>query len=246
MNEPQTNETINTSDPLQELIERAAIFRLLAHGFTYPQEGNRQLLATAMRNMSYHAGVANSPWMEMISAWEECNDELLSQEYMRLFMGSAPCSLHETAYGDGQRLAGKPREMADIRGFYKAFAMTLSEEEPTPPDHLATELEFYSVLLLKQAYALEEGWQEPLEITEDAARKFLEQHLGRWVKAFAAGMLEQNATPAYLLLAETTAAVLHTESERLNVHPELLSGRIVGDVMQEDALICPRDLSAPE
>jgi TorA maturation chaperone TorD len=246
MGEIKQEEAATAGDPLQALIERAAIFRLLAHGFVYPKEGDRPLLAAAMRNMAQHAGVAGSDWSALQEAWQNGDDERLVQEYMRLFLGSAPCSLHETAYGDGQRLAGKSRELADIRGFYKAFAMTLSEDEPHLPDHLATELEFYSVLLLKQAYALEEGWQEPLAIAADAARTFMDYHLGRWVNAFVTVVQEQQAEEPYRLLAEVTAAVVGAECDRLGVHPELLSGRIAGDVMQEDALVCPRDVVVAE
>ena len=46
-------------------------------------------------------------------------------------------------------------------------------------DHLDMELEFYSPLL-KQAYALEQGWQDKSEIARDAASAFLADHLGRW------------------------------------------------------------------
>ncbi len=234
-------EEVVTEAALQGLIERAALFRLLAHGFVYPEPGNGALLLSAMRNMAQHAGIGAADWSGLLAAWEESNDESLAQEYMRLFLGSAPCSLHETAYGDGQRIAGKPRELADIRGFYKAFGMTLSEQDPVPADHLATELEFYSVLLLKQGYAMDEGWLEPLAVTEDAASKFMEQHLGRWLNAFVDGVRQQEATAPYRLLAEVTAAVIAEESKRLGVHPELLSGRIANDAMQEDALLCPRD-----
>ncbi|MEO5355558.1 MAG: molecular chaperone TorD family protein [Magnetococcus sp. XQGC-1] len=177
----------------------------------------------------------------MLTDWETTGDEPLEQEHMRLFLGSAPCSLHETAYGDGRRMAGKPHELSDIRGFYKAFGLTLSETEPSLPDNLATEMEFYSLLLLKQAYAIEEGWQEQREVTEDAARKFLEQHLGRWTGTFAAGLVEHDAGAAYRTLGAVVAAVVAGECARLNVQPELLSGRLSGDVMQEDVLVCPRD-----
>ncbi|MBF0162722.1 MAG: molecular chaperone TorD family protein, partial [Magnetococcales bacterium] len=232
---------VSEEDVLRELIERAAIFRLLARCFAYPHAGHRAEMAAALQQASGHAGLEGVEWHALTAEWESAEEEELEREYVRLFMGGAPCSLHETAYGDGRRMAGKPHELSDIRGFYKAFGLTLSESEPNLPDHLATELEFYSLLLLKQAYAIEEGWQEQREITEDAARKFMEHHLGRWVGAFAAALLEHNGEAAYRTLGAVVVAVVATECERLGVQPEFLIGRLSGDIMQEDTLICPRD-----
>ncbi|MEO5341352.1 MAG: molecular chaperone TorD family protein [Magnetococcus sp. MYC-9] len=241
-----TNESGVEKDPLSDLIERAAVFRLLARGFAYPHAGRRSEMLAGFQTMSGHACLSGVAWGALTSAWSATEEERLEQDYMRLFMGSGPCSLHETAYGDGRRMAGKPHELSDIRGFYKAFGLTLSEQEPNLPDHLSTELEFYSILLLKQAYAAEEGWEEQREITVDASRKFLEHHLGRWLGAFVAGLVEHESGAAYGSLGDVAAAMVAMECGILGIQPELLSGRISGDVMQEEELICPRDVQQPE
>ncbi|MDW8469780.1 MAG: molecular chaperone TorD family protein [Burkholderiales bacterium] len=117
-------------------------------------------------------------------AWAGTDDEHARDEYARLFLGSARAPMRETAYGDGRRLAGRSAELADIAGFYAAFGFAMSDEDRQPPDHLCAELEFCSLLLVKCAYALRDGWTERGRVAEAALRRFLEDHLGRWTHAF--------------------------------------------------------------
>jgi hypothetical protein len=67
--------------------------------------------------------------------------------------------------------------LADLRGFYAAFAYRPRTEDP--PDHVAVEAGFAGYLALKIAYAARESDAIALETTEGALRRFQRAHLAR-------------------------------------------------------------------
>lgn len=222
----------------QSLLATAAQFRLLAQGFAYPEPGQRRALLRMLSQLPLEHGTG-VPLRQLRLAWLGAGVALLRDEYSRLFLGHAPCSLHETAYGDGRRIAGRAAELADISGFYRAFGFELSESDPDLPDHIAVELEFYSLLLVKQAYAGSRRRPAQRAITRKAAHRFLEQHLGRWVGALAAGLAAQRPAAPYRELARALHALIARECAAVRARPRLREGRLPLDEMQADAFVCP-------
>lgn len=226
------------------LLERAALFRLLAQSFTYPAEGHRRAVeqqVSAIGSTIQDEAKLRRAFERMRRAWRRAADADLQQEYARLFLARGLVSLHETAYGDGRRIAGRAAELADIGGFYAAFGLRIVEADPDLPDHLCSELEFYSLLLVKLAYADGGGWSPKREITRRAAVKFLEQHLGRWTGALTEEIRAQSAACPYRELADLLEALIAAEIRRTRARPALCNGRLPRDFMQEDAFICPRE-----
>lgn len=108
-------------------------------------------------------------------------------DYVDLFDRSRDSNpLYETEYGRDRALA-KGRELADIAGFYRAFAVDLDREGlgRDMVDHVAIELEFYALLLMKQARLAELSDSEGSGIVMEARKSFLSDHLGRFVAAIA-------------------------------------------------------------
>lgn len=93
-------------------------------------------------------------------------------------------SLYETEYGKA-RVMAKTTELADLSGFYQAFGLDKESENVTHDmaDHISVELEFYAFLLIKQMYLEENNIQDGIEIIEDARKKFMNSHLGRFTKS---------------------------------------------------------------
>ncbi len=83
------------------------------------------------------------------------------------------------------------QELADLAGFYRAFGMEMDPESNERADHIAAELEYMLLLSAHQTQAEEEAEHEGLEhlaVSQDAQRKFLRDHLGRWGIGFGRRM----------------------------------------------------------
>lgn len=112
----------------------------------------------------------------------------LRAEYIATFdHGRVHHSLYETEYSRDRALV-KGQALADIAGFYRAFGLAFGQEDGAHEmlDHVAVELEFYALLLLKQEALAVRGDAEGEAIVFEARQKFLEAHLGRFVGAIAA------------------------------------------------------------
>lgn len=232
-------------EPTAGLLTRAALLKAIARGFAYPENGHARAMHHDLARLRDPGAREFSPRLRLrlaraARAWRAAGDGACAAEYMRLFLGSGPVSLHETAYGDGRRIAGRPAELADINGFYNAFGFTVSAVDPDLPDHLCAELEFASLLLLKQGYARHQPNPAHAALARAAAREFLAQHLGRWVGALAAALAANQAASPYAELAALLVATVSAECRRARVTPELAEGRLPHDAMQDESFVCPR------
>lgn len=224
------------------LLAQAAALRVVALAFAAPRPGR----AAEMRAALFRLGIDRlDPAVQRVvsvarRAWLGASQGVLADEYLRLFMGRAPVSLHETAYGDGRRVNGRPVELADIGGYYAAFGIQLKDASPDLPDHVSAECEFLSMMLLKEAYALDNGWTAEWRLTRRAAAGFLHDHLGRWPHCLLPGLREEGAPDSYLTMARLLEILVAAECRRLGVRPELTDTRMPFDPVQEDEFTCPR------
>lgn len=231
---------MDTNDESAGLIRRAALLRLLAAGFLYPDAALKQRLLQDIAAMLVD-NAATPALATLERAWAMADEESLTDEYSRVFIGGDAVVLHETTYSG----TGRCTELADINGFYLAFGFDLREGQHEVADHLGVQLEFYSLLLLKQAYALEQGWPDKFEIARDAAKSFLTDHLGRWVDKVCERAIERQAAPIYRTLFETVADAVWRECQALAVRPAPLmcSGP---DFMQDASFICPMEQASAQ
>ncbi len=163
------------------LAQQALDFRLASRLFAYPDEASAAEV-TGLRALG--AGGSEPAVEPLLAALERASDGALEATYLELFEnGAGRTSLHETEYGR-MRGMSKGNDLADVAGFYRAFGLAHGEGEM--PDHVAVELEFYSVLLVKQAHLAEIGDAEGVSIVEAARRDFLAEHLAPLALALAA------------------------------------------------------------
>jgi DMSO reductase family type II enzyme chaperone len=192
-------------------MRRAKVYGFLSIAFLYPRENWTEDVDYALEAAR---GLGNP---ELNLAVDSTSLEQLQSEYLRAIGASGPLT-YETEYGlDGSfRLS---HELADISGFYKAFGFNVGGQVRERPDHLATELEFMHLLALKE-------WQAPnqdlAEICIDAQRKFLEDHLGRWLEAFAIRIAFESKDNLYSELARFAVAFVKQDIERLGAEPDPL------------------------
>ena len=228
------NSTANLN--ILDLLTRAAVFRTLAYGFAYPVAGFEEKMQARFLLIEMPLRIqCNSPPMDTAlqmaySAWENVDHAVLKNEYLRLFVDNSSIDLYETAYGDGASEMGCPSELADIRDFYHAFGFEVASQGLDFSDNLLAELEFYSLLLVKQSYAYTHGWTAQAEITEQAAKLFLERHLGRWVGTIVKSIRAQNALSPYCEHSKALAICVDLECQRLGAYPVPLQAHSQNDM----------------
>ena len=154
--------------------------------------------------------------------------EDLRQTYERLFghtLRGRVCP-YECEYGRNPLLQ-QAHQLADLAGFYAAFGLRPAGDHGERVDHVACEIEFLEFLSVKEVVALQleerDGWQ----ITSDAGRQFLREHLARFGRAFARNLQAEAPPGFYLMLAELCEVFLSVACDRLGVPlgPELLALR---------------------
>lgn len=241
---------------IEQLAARASVFKYLSLGFSPPGPIPYPELLTRLREACGHLPERHrevlAPLVEM--EVQEGPDE---GEYWRLFGPGGVVSPYETEY-DPLVAARKGHELADLMGFYTAFGFKLREpavsgsaahrpervEGPISveaaqrelPDHLAVELEFLSLLLLKLLYARREGMREAEEVTHTAMTAFLRDHLGRWVEPFAERVPQVTASSAFRALAQLLRAFIGEECRLLGVAPLTIHSTAE---RLEEAVECP-------
>ena len=195
----------------QAAIRRAQVYGFLSSTFLYPKENWTEDIEHA------RAAVWDLGAHEYDLDLELTDLATLQSEYLRTIGVSGPL-LYETEYG----LEGSFRqshELADLNGFYGAFGFNVGGPVRERPDHLATELEFMHLLALKEWQAVE---PEHFEICVDAQRKFLEDHLGRWIEGFAIRVAFEAEDSLYSKLARFAVAFVQEDCERLGANPDPL------------------------
>lgn len=178
-----TDVQVLRSPAMQRLLGRAAIYQLLALALAYPDREAVETLDLYLADLSAHPTFGELGLEPRLRAVVDARPRVSEAEHTRLFAGAVVCSPYETAYV--RQPFARSRQLADIAGFYEAFGLRPAEgSRARPPDFIATELEFMSLLLRKEAYASLSGWDDRRAVAADAARGFLEDHLGRWYEAF--------------------------------------------------------------
>lgn len=128
-------------------------------------------------------------------------------EYHRV-LGSGGIPVCESSYDDNA-LAGRGPLLADVRGFYEAFAYDPPKPPAELPDHLAVQLDFLAYLAVKIAFALHDGNPAGSRTARDAYHRFLEQHIESWAGRFRERLSAATTSP-YCGLVEALCARLKT------------------------------------
>ena len=136
---------------------------------------------------------------------------------------SKECPPYELEYCPLTFSVHRSDQLADVAGFYRAFAVAPGRDAPERPDHVALELEFLGWLAVKELHALRDGAPpEHLAVVRDAERAFVADHLAWWVPAFAHALRAKAGaagSPLHVALADVLASVVPLERALLGVEP---------------------------
>jgi TorA maturation chaperone TorD len=169
-----------------------------------------------------------------LEARRRTEPELLQREHTRLFDGPVACPVNETAYVRRD----KGVIISDICGFYRAFGFAPDGSTGEKADHLVCELEFVAVLLVMVAEAQRAGAHERAAVAHDAARTFLEEHLGEWLGPFCRRLLATTDLPCYVRMID----VLHALWDVLAGRFDLPGFAALDDDLETEA---PEDAGTP-
>jgi TorA maturation chaperone TorD len=146
--------------------------------------------------------------------------DTLLDEYRNIFGSTTvatDCPPYEM-YFSGSHIFQQTQDLADISGFYRAFGLeVLKDDTANRWDHVAVELEFLHFLTYKQAYAIENHGDEEQESCLTAKKKFLNAHIGRWIKAFSRAVESKSPSGFYRKAAKLASDFVHFDMQTLGV-----------------------------
>jgi len=161
--------------------------------------------------------------VESLIASECVNWQLsdLQAEHRRVFSNviTLDCPPYETLFGNDHVFA-QSHVMGDISGFYKAFGVELSKDIHERLDHLSVEFEFMHFLAYKESYSRCHDGLEKTQIVIDAQKKFVKNHIGRWVPLFCRMLTKKADSGFFKLVADMTADWMEFETAFLGVIPQ--------------------------
>jgi len=181
-------------------LQRAAAYRALSLVLSRPEPG----FVDEVSALSGEVGSALREPLATLVRSVPPNAELL---YHALIGPSGTCRDCESDY-EVNALGGKGPLLADVAGFYKAFAYEPDSRLASSPDHVAAELGFLGWLALKRANAIHGELSEAAEVSAAASKSFVKDHFGRWAAEFLSRLEVAGEGTYYGRVATLARAVL--------------------------------------
>jgi putative dimethyl sulfoxide reductase chaperone len=136
-------------------------------------------------------------------------------DYTRLFLGPVQALARPYAsvwLTDANQVMQSPT--LDVMALYDEAGFAIDAEFRELPDHVAAELEFLYLLMWRENEAALAGDAGLIAETASLKRRFLDQHLGRWLGPFLLALHDGAQTDFYEALAELTEAFIRLEATR--------------------------------
>jgi TorA maturation chaperone TorD len=141
--------------------------------------------------------------------------DTLLVDYTRLFLG--PTNPSAKPYGSFWLTAEKTLMQTStlaVHELYREAGFELDESFRELPDHIAAELEFLYLLIYREAEARHAANTEQVDRIMNLRRRFLEQHLGIWVKPFTTAVRTGAQSDFYQELGAVTQLFVELELGR--------------------------------
>ncbi len=236
-----------TDVALDEALARAVLYRALGSSLRrlaaqerralFSPAGREALLgAAALLDARQPSGEALRPRVEEWAALGAVGDAEISESHDRLFGHSRGlvCAF-EMGYGPEGGFE-QPQALADIAGSYRAFGLAACGSQDERVDHVACECEFLCFMARKEAYTLGLGpLDDELTVVRSAERGFLKEHLGRFGRAFASRLLQEDPRGFFGALGSVLFAFLTHECRRFSVSPGLPALALRTPSLDDDA-----------
>ncbi|MEK6776786.1 MAG: molecular chaperone TorD family protein [bacterium] len=199
------------------------LYKMMSLGFAYPDENGWKFLEEFLpKSDLIFKGALPRKLGELREYFITHRPSLeeMQMEYLSFFDMGAKVIPYETEYVQ-EKISRKPRLLADIAGFYKAFGFEAASDAKNREsiDHISVELEFMVLLYMKMLQAMEQGFEDRVQVVEDAIRKFLEDHLAGWGFLYCSLIQESDGHEFYKKLAGLLRAFLQDELTKYGMDP---------------------------
>jgi putative dimethyl sulfoxide reductase chaperone len=136
-------------------------------------------------------------------------------DYTRLFLGpvAALARPYASVWLSGGDLVMQDDTLGVLR-LYEEAGFGVDENFHELPDHVAVELEFLYLLIFRENEARTAGDEGALERFRQRCRRFLDEHLGRWLGPFLLAARGGAQSEFYETLAELAEAFVRLEATR--------------------------------
>lgn len=159
---------------------------------------------------------------EFTSIPEDKLIEDLSVEYTRLFLGPGkhiPANEsihHERSDGDWGRFWGA--STVEVKKFIESAGLRYKNDFTDMPDHISVELEFMQKVIEKERDEWKAGDVERALYCLKMEKKFIEEHVARWVPLFCKKIIDHAELPFYREIARVTKDFVEFEEENINAY----------------------------
>ncbi len=156
---------------------------------------------------------------EFLNGPEEKLLEDLAVEYTRLFLGPGKhISPHESVHhkrddGDWGQLWGK--STVEVKKFIESTGLEYKSEFTGMPDHIGVEFEFMQQVTKREAQAWEEKNREDALNCLKMEKKFVDEHIGKWVPGFCDNILSEAELPFYREISKLTKSFMEFEQNEI-------------------------------
>ena len=200
--------------------QRSNVYGLLAT--LYRQEVTSGFLQQ-LKNPQF-LGVLSDLGIQLGDDFFQRNEEELLEEmaveYTRLFLGPGKhVSPHESVHlqrddaGQGQ-LWGE--STVEVKKFIESAGLDYKSEYKGLPDHISIELEFMQQVTLREKQAWGENDKDGALYCMKIEKKFIEEHLIRWIPIFCDKVIRESELPFYREMATLTKNFMEFEKAEVN------------------------------
>jgi TorA maturation chaperone TorD len=145
--------------------------------------------------------------------------EDLAVEYARLFLGPGKhISPHESVHHkkEGVQSGQLWGELtAEVKRIIESSGLEYKSEFTGMPDHISVELEFMQQVTLREEQAWQDDDKQTALLCLKNEKKFVDEHLFRWVPDFCEKVIETADWPFYREMARLTRSFIEFEKEEL-------------------------------
>ena len=144
--------------------------------------------------------------------------ESLAVEYTRLFIGpGSHISPHESVFVnvDGSEGGLWGEKTVEVKKFIETAGFEYQPDFTGLPDHVGAELEFMQKLAETEARLWSDGEAERADWCLRVQKKFIDEHLSKWVPDFCDEVIKNAELPFYRELAKVTRSFIEFERDAI-------------------------------